>query len=633
MQATPDRRMIVATAGHIDHGKTALVKALTGTDTDRLPEEKKRGISIDLGYASWQPPEGEPISFVDVPGHERFIRNMLAGVCAIDRAMLVVAADDGPMPQTLEHLQILDLLGISEGLVVISKADRVAPDRLAEVQRTLRATLAPTGLAALPMVPASAVTRAGIEQVRGLLSRIARGRQAVPDTRAFRHVVDRSFSVAGSGTVVTGTVLSGAARIGDRLRIAPDGAECRIRAIQRHGRSIDCAGAGERCALNVVGVTPQQAARGTWLVAPQMFEPTSRIDASVTVPPDAGGPLGHWTAVHLHIGAAIVPARLAIRRSASIAPGSCAVVQLRLDRSISAVRGDRFVLRDASSSRTLAGGRIIDPFPTRRRGPSTRLSAMQHEELPEMLAALLEDPEDGVDLDWLDRAVNPPANRVAAVLDSLQAQILGRRFAYSGARVRAIQTAALQTLQTHHEAHRQSDGLDIEALRRGIARTMPPQAFVDLLRPLTADGRLAMRGGRVSLPRHDPTDNPRDRRTWEIVHPLLQTAGFQVPMVRELSRQAGVPEALLRDFLHRKRAGGEIVRLTPERFVLRETLSALAGECRATAAQRPDHAFSVGDYRDRIGTGRGLAIEILEELDRIGVTSRRGNLRTVSTSG
>lgn len=624
--------MIVATAGHIDHGKTALVKALTGTDTDRLPEEKKRGISIDLGYASWQPPEGEPISFVDVPGHERFIRNMLAGVCAIDRAMLVVAADDGPMPQTLEHLQILDLLGISEGLVVISKADRVAAERLVEVQRTLRATLAPTGLAALPMVPASAVTGAGIEQVRSLLSRMACGRRAGPDTRAFRLVVDRSFSVAGSGTVVTGTVLSGTARTGDRLRIAPDGAECRIRAIQRHGRSIESAGAAERCALNIAGVTPQQAARGTWLVAPQMFEPTSRLDVSITVTPDAGGALMHWTPVHLHIGAAIVPARLAIRRSASIAPGSRAVAQLRLDRPISAVRGDRFVLRDSSSSRTLGGGRVIDPFPTRRRGASSRLQAMQHEELPRMLAALLDDSDDGVDLQWLDRAVNPPANQVATALDSLQAQVLGKRFAYSGARVGAIRTAALQALQAHHQADRQSDGLDIEVLRRTTARAMPQPAFVDLLRPLTADGRLAMRSGRVSLPRHDPTDNPRDRRTWEIVRPLMQTAGYQVPMVRELSRQANVPEALLRDFLHRKRAGGEIIRLTPERFVLRETLSALAGECRSVAAQRPDGAFGVGDYRDRIGTGRGLAIEILEELDRIGVTSRRGNLRTVSAS-
>ena len=345
--------MIVATAGHIDHGKTALVRSLTGVDTDRLPEEKARGISIDLGFAYMRTPGGATIGFVDVPGHERFVRNMLAGVCGIDFVLFVVAADDGVMPQTIEHLHIMELLSVKRGIAVITKIDRVAPAQVDEVTASVRALLAPTGLAAIEVLPVSALTGAGMAPLRTALENAAgaQGRES-QQGRRFRYAVDRVFSVAGSGTVVTGTVFNGAVAAGDKLRLSPAGIEVRVRGLQKDGKAASGATAGERCALNLTGVDLSHVMRGDWVVDPGLHAPTQRLDVRLRLLDTEKHPLAHWTPVHLHLGAGDVLARVSIRRGGSIKPGESALVQLVTEKPVSALSCDRFIVRDQSALRT-----------------------------------------------------------------------------------------------------------------------------------------------------------------------------------------------------------------------------------------------------------------------------------------
>src|SRR4051812_44737126 len=395
--------MIVATAGHIDHGKTLLVRTLTGVDTDRLPEEKARGISIDLGFAYLPLPGGELIGFVDVPGHERFIRNMLAGVCGIDFALLVVAADDGVMPQTVEHLHILDLLHVKRGAAVITKIDRVDAARVGEVEREVRALLEGTGLSGAPILPVSAYAGIGVSDIKALLTAEAtRASSRRIEGEQLRYAIDRTFSVSGSGTVVTGTVFSGAVKPGDRLVVSPAGLEVRVRGIQIQGKPAERAVAGQRCALNLTGADLDSVRRGDWVLAPEIHKPTQRIDARVSVLRSEEHSLEHWTPVHLHLATSDVTARVATRRGVSVAPGVDAIVQLVLDQPIGALRGDRFILRDQSATRTIGGGFVLDPFaPATRRSAPLRLAelaAFEHDTPEDALAALLAASERPIDL-------------------------------------------------------------------------------------------------------------------------------------------------------------------------------------------------------------------------------------------
>ncbi|HJU20195.1 MAG TPA: selenocysteine-specific translation elongation factor, partial [Stellaceae bacterium] len=373
--------MILATAGHIDHGKTALVHALTGIDADRLPEEKRRGMTIDLGFAYARLPDGGEIGFVDVPGHERFLPNMLAGVLGIDRVLLVVAADDGPRPQTLEHLDILDLIGVDEITGIVSKVDRVPPERAAAVAAELRALLARAGFSDSPVLSVSSRTGEGIPALVGHLEERAR---AAAQSRAqagapglFRMPIDRAFTLSGIGLVMTGTIAAGRVAVGDHLVLSPRGVALRVRGLHAGNRPVTQAARGERCAVNIAGSIPEGAApqRGDWLLAGGLHAPTGRLDLWLRASRLASAPLQDGVPVHLHLGTEDVVGRLAIlgarasrpqddsqgRRSQAIAPGESGFVQLDLDRPIGALWGDRAVLRDHAARRTLAGGQVVDP--------------------------------------------------------------------------------------------------------------------------------------------------------------------------------------------------------------------------------------------------------------------------------
>jgi len=624
--------VIVATAGHIDHGKTTLVRALTGIDTDRLPEEKARGISIDVGFAHCVLPDGRTVGFVDVPGHERFVRNMLSGVYAVGHVLLLIAADDGVMPQTREHLHIVSLLGVQGGTVVITKKDRVDEARLREVEVQARELLRSSGLGDLPVLAVSATTGEGMNALRARLAAVAaverRGQEGAGMHARF--VVDQVFTATGSGTICRGTVISGSIAAGDTLVISPVGTQARVRKLQRHGRTADRAYAGDRCALNLANVEQQDVARGDWLVAAPAHRPTERIDGWLQVLDSEPAPVKHWQPVHVHIGAADVPARVALRRGESIAPGERAYAQLRLERPVHAAHGDRFILRDQSASRTLGGGQVLDPFPPARRGPSrdAALDALAAGNVRATLAALIEAGQ-AVELDWLATVYNLS---VSDILEQLPATAVTVRteppVALSDAASSRLRQKAVESLQRFHAGNRNAIGMDQARLHHEVARTLRADVFTALLKSWATGSGLQLRGPVVSFAGHDSTDNPRDQLVWQRIRGPLLAAEASIPSVRELSALTGVPLQQLRDLLHRKAALGELVKITPERFALPETMAMLARKVEETAGSRPDGLFTAAQYRDVIGTGRGLAIEILECLDKRGATQRRGdNLR------
>jgi selenocysteine-specific elongation factor len=626
--------MIVATAGHIDHGKTLLVKTLTGVDTDRLPEEKARGISIDLGFAYLPLATGGLIGFVDVPGHERFIRNMLAGVCGIDFALLIVAADDGVMPQTIEHLQILDLLHVTHGAAIITKIDRVDPGRVREVEAGVRALLASTRLAQVPVMAVSAVTGEGIDALRETLIAEAR-RYSGKHTEGqhFRYAIDRAFTIAGSGTVVTGTVFNGLVKAGDKLTISPAGLAVRVRGIQIQGKTAQEARAGERCALNLTGADLDSVRRGDWVLAPEIHHPTNRIDARVKVLESEAHALRHWTPVHLHLGTSDATARVATRRGASVAPGDSAIVQLVLDEPIGALRGDRFILRDQSASRTVGGGLVLDPFaPATRRSSAARIAALaafEHDGPAEALTALISNSTQPVDVGLFEKIYNVTAQRAAQLYDAAGLVQLGkeRRIGITGARLQSVRDAAITHLQAFHKRQPQAAGESIETLRRTVAPDLAADTFASVLRQLADERKIEVSSSSARLPGHNATANAADDRLWQTIRPVLEASGFNTPQARELAAQVKLKEPIVKDFLYRKARTGEVIRVAGDRFYARGTLAALASVAQATAQSQANGLFTAAQYRDATGLGRSLAIEILECLDALGITQRMGDAR------
>ena len=626
--------MIVATAGHIDHGKTTLVKALTGVDTDRLPEEKARGISIDLGFAYWKTGGGDTIGFVDVPGHERFIRNMLAGVCGIDYVMLIVAADDGVMPQTVEHLHIVDLLNVTRGIAVITKTDRVAPERVAEVAADVKNLLATTRLASIPVLPVSATRGDGINTLHDALALAAKAHARHEHSgRHFRYAIDRAFTAAGSGTVVTGTVFNGAVEVGNKLVLSPSGIEVRVRALQKQGRPAQQATAGERCALNLSGVDLDQVSRGDWVVSPAVHAPTLRIDVRLQLLASEPRPLKHWTPVHLHLGTADITARIAIRRGASVAPGGSALVQLIADRPLVALHGDRFIVRDQSAVRTIGGGSVVDPYPPESRrhtqARAAQLAALEHSEPGAALVALLACSPAGVELAQFERAFNLTPDRIEALVRECGAAIIDkdRHVALPSATVNALKPRVIDALTRFHRDSPQALGAEVETLRETLAPALATSTFVALLRHFADERSIEISGSSARLPQHVATANPADEKMWQTVKPVLDAAGFKVPTLRELTAGTQIKEAMLKDFLHRKSRTGDVIRVATDRFYPRATLAQLAAIAQVAASAAPDGQFTPAQYRDRTGIGRGLAMEILECLDRLGITQRLGDVR------
>jgi len=628
--------MLVTTAGHIDHGKTSLIRALTGVDTDRLPEERARGISIDLGFAFWRPDDGKTIGFVDVPGHERFVRNMLAGVGAVDFALLVIAADDGVMPQSVEHTQILDLLGIARGVVAITKCDRGSRERIDSVREQVRDLLAPTTLAGVPIFEVSAATGAGVPELREALR--AAGRAEAPRAtvgRNFRLAIDRVFSVTGAGTVVTGTVLDGALETGARLVLSPQGLEVRVRGMQSGGLPVTKIHAGERCALNLAAVELTQVQRGDCLLASAMHAPTSRIEVRLKALHSKREALKHYSPAHLHLGTADVAARVLIPAQAAIPPGGEAVVQLLLEHHACAVTGDRFVLRDQSGRQLIGGGRVVDPFVSADRraqtGRALVSAALQLPRADQALAALLTIPGHEVDTLNFERCFNLEAGAAQELYRRSRAVLVGntRRLALPAARVASINQQLIEALRTFHRANPEAGGMTTRELKAKISERISAEAFLALQRELTEKRVIASAGSLVKLAGHAASFSPADNALWCRLLPKLEKRGAVPFTPRELANDASISEVVIKALLYRRRSNGEVWRITEMRFMLPKPVAELAARAAVLARDVGGKGFTAAQYRDAIGSGRTLAIQVLEFFDSIGVTRRNGDLRKI----
>lgn len=628
--------MIIATAGHIDHGKTSLVRAITGVDTDRLPEEKKRGMSIDLGFA-YQPIEnGKTLGFVDVPGHEKFIRNMLAGVTGIDYAMLIIAADDGPMPQTIEHLAILDLLGVSEGIVALTKIDRVETDRLKEVKGEIEDVLAGTCLEGADILPVSAITGDGVQEVREHLEAMSEllGDREIAGN--FRLAIDRCFTVPGAGLVVTGGVFSGQVTVGDQLILSPQGTRVRVRGIHAQNKESETGVVGQRCAVNITGgeLNKADVHRGGWLLAESVHDPVPRFDARLRVLPSESKPLKHWTPVHVHLGAAEVPGRVAVLEEKSIAPGESGLVQIVLDRRIGALRGDGFIIRDQSAQRTIAGGRILDPFgPARGRAKPERiafLNAMEGEDAEGALAQLLGQSPAGVDLANFSTAWNLTADDQRALWASVDMNKVGpdgKSVGLSPKHFSAIGSTTIEVMQDWHGKNPDRPGPGVDALRRMLPDRMPLPVFEGVLESLVAENKIMHLGASYCLPGFEPTLDTKDAAMWKRVMPILEDGYTKPPVVHALSEELSLDPRLLEKFLIRSAKLGLVCQVAKNRFLLPEAVLELGDIVEALGAK--EREFGVKEFRDRSGIGRNLAIEILEFFDKSGFTWRSGDVRKV----
>jgi selenocysteine-specific elongation factor len=624
--------MIIGTAGHIDHGKTSLVKALTGIDADRLKEEKARGITIDLGYAYTPLPNGDILGFVDVPGHEKLIHNMLAGATGIDFVLLVIAADDGPMPQTREHLAILDLLGLNRGAVALTKIDRMPPECIAAAIEEVETLLSGTGLAHSPVFPLSAVSGQGVPALRDYLDQTAIELPLRPATGHFRLAVDRSFSLAGTGTVVTGTVFSGEVRVGDKLVVSPSGTEVRVRGIHAQNRPSETGRIGQRCALNLAGAQFEKddVRRGDWLLEAPVHAPVQRFDAHFRLLDAEQKALKHWTPVHLHVGASDVTGRIAVLEGEAIAPGGAALVQIIADKPVCVLNGDRFILRDQSATRTLGGGRALDPFPParNRRTPAriTQLCTMQETDAGRALLLALEDSSVGIDLTRFAQSRNMRQDEAQTLWQNLPMHVVATpsaTFGFAPSRWTALLQAIVERLATEHQQAPDSLGPDRARLHRMALPALARPVFSALLDELLADGRIVQSGPWLHLPEHRVTLSAGEEKLWQRILPMLLDQPFQPPRVRDIAGELALAETSVRMLLRRVARVGEVYLVAHDHYFTKDAVEKLATIARNVAAAHD--CVRAAEFRDRIGVGRKLAIQILEFFDRIGYTRRTGD--------
>ena len=622
----PLRRFVIGTAGHIDHGKTALVKALTGVDTDRWEEEKRRGITIDLGFAPLPLDDSIQASVVDVPGHEGFVRNMLAGATGIDVALLVIAADEGIMPQTEEHLAIVELLGVRRGIPVITKRDLVDAEWLDLVQSEVSTRLGASRVRWDAAVATSVMTGQGLDDLRDALRRVAGDLVERPADDLFRLPIDRVFAVAGAGTVVTGSTWSGSVAIGDAVQLLPLGREARVRSIQVHGQKAERAVPGRRTALALVGVDKSELARGHVAVTGSGWRATTLIDVAAELLPTARKPVTSRTRVRVHLGTAEVLARAV--QTPAIAPGERGVARLVLETPVVARGGDRFVLRSFSPLTTIGGGVVLDPFaPARTRlrrrrlaveqGPAVRLGVLAVE------AGLM-----GLATDSLAVRLGVTPARVTAVIAEARETVLtSSETVVERQAVVAEATRLAEVVRRYHEEHPLDPGMSLQALRAAVGTPAPPSAVTDaVLEFAVKSGTLEVTGSVARQPRWRPALDARASDASEKLARRLADARWQVPTVAELEREfPGFPvRALLSHFAR----NGTAEPIDAERYAAKGALADFRVALEAALAELG--SATPAELRDRFGLTRKYLIPLLEWADRRGVTRRAGDARVLA---
>jgi selenocysteine-specific elongation factor len=631
----PHRNLIVGTAGHIDHGKTVLVKALTGRDTDRLAEEKERGISIDLGFAPMKMSDGSVVGIVDVPGHENFIRNMMAGATGVDLALLVVAADDGVMPQTREHLAILELLGVRRGVVAITKIDTVDPEMIELVADEVSELLESTLLEGSPVVPVSGVTSQGIDLLREAIEAQAASVRLKDEALPTRLPIDRVFTLRGIGTVVTGTLWSGTLEAGMRLELLPQSEEVRVRSLQVHDQERERVFAGERAAVNLAGTPRQSVTRGDVLAEPGWLRPTYMIDIRVRILRDWSKPVKRGARVRFHHGTREVLGRIYPLEGEQVAPGESVAAQLRLEEVVVVAPGDHFVMRSYSPVTTIGGGTVADAHP-----PKHRLSD------PEALRQFSE-LESGIGASqamvYLQRAGLPASAGnivlasgmpVEAVRDGLETLVAGgrarsfgeggSRLFLSGGQYEELARRTVAALEDFHRAKPLAEGMAKETLKKQLLPDWDPRLADIFMDSLFESGTVEGEGKTVRLPGATAAVTAEEQATLDGILSEIEGSPAAPPTVSEVAAASGRSRQTLGELLGIAEKQGRLVRVSPELYFSKSAIDDIEGKLRSAIG--PD-GITVSQFRDVVGTSRKYALPLLEYFDRKRVTVRIGDVR------
>ena len=632
------KHLILGTAGHIDHGKTSLVRALTGIDTDRLKEEKARGITIELGFAHLDLPGGIRFGIVDVPGHERFVRTMVAGVGGMDMVMLVIAADEGVMPQTREHLDILRLLGVKNGLVALTKADMVDPDWLALVTEEVREFTAGSFLEQAPIVAVSSRSGEGLDELRRQLARLAEDAAEKRREGYFRLPVDRVFTVAGFGTVVTGTLLSGEIRVGDELELLPSGREGKVRGIQAHGAKVEKGLAGQRLAVNLQGIDLDQVQRGDVAAPRGVFRATRAVDARLDYLASAPRQLKHRATLRLHSATYEVPAQVILLDRDTLQPGESAHVQLRLKAPALLLSGDSYILRISSPATTVGGGVVLDPFPPRRRRRSSEalrlLEALGGDEHQAVISLIISQSLlSGVTFEEILLRCGIPRKAADAALSALlasgEAQQMTRepRIFLAREAVETLKRGMLEELAAYLGANPLKEGMGKEELKTRLPKRSDQRFFTPLLASLERDGHVVPDREIVRPAGQAARKAAPDDGLGGGIAAFLREKGIEPPTVKEVMERFRRDEKTVRDNLALLTRAGQVVRISADLFYGAEALDGLREKLLAHLREKGE--ITPPEYRDLTGLSRKFLIPLLEHFDSEKVTIRVGDKRVL----
>lgn len=629
--------MIIATAGHVDHGKTSLIKQLTGVETDRLEEEKLRGLSINLGYAYLPMQNDTPLGFIDVPGHQRFLNTMISGISGIDLGLLVVAADDGPMPQTTEHLDVLQLLGITQLIVVISKIDRVPAERLVEVELLVEQQLAGRFKKDSKIFRVSNINGSGIEALKNHLLELSnkaaeRGRQGY-----FRLSIDRSFALKGTGLVVTGTASAGTIAVGDSLKLLPQDIEVRVRGIRVHDQDAMEAAAGQRCAINLAGkIEKSTVSRGDWLVAPNAAMASRRIDVEFQLLKNAPFSLKHLSPIKMHIGAKRVAGRIAFLDKNGdgnrLKPGESTLAQLILDDSVASFVNERFLLRDHAENIILGGGTVLDPqAPAVKKSRPERIAYITSMQANTPEQALANAIEKGllINLNAFRRAWNMREDEVLHVSADI-----GHEFKIDNDSWIANQSQWLEArmklsnrLDSWHRENPQDSGIKASTLKSELCKTLPTPMVMAVIATGLREGKLSLKDGLISAAQFKATVSTEKQNQWNTLQELLVNGGNNIPLLSELSANMSIETKALDRMMADAVKRGHLHKVSARRYALPAQLLNLAREVSALADT--GEPITVITLKSRFGTGRNITVEILEYFDQIRFTARQGNNRVI----
>jgi selenocysteine-specific elongation factor len=630
---------IIGTAGHIDHGKTSLIKALTGQDTDRLKEEKERGISIDLGFAHLDLSDGTSAGIVDVPGHERFIKNMLAGAHGIDLVLFTVAADDGVMPQTEEHLDIVHLLGVKMAIFVITKADLVSPSRITDVEEEIKILTLGTLLENSPVVAISSVTGDGLTELKNLIAHTLKSCNKPAPKGYFRLPVDRAFVLQGHGVVVTGTALSGELKASERVRCLPGDQLFRVRSLQVHGRSVDSAGWGQRIAINLSGSDKADVARGDVICHEKLSLVSDRFDARLEVRPAATKGIKNHQRVRVHLGTAERLAKIILLgekdKLESKQSGYC---QINLNEPLLVLRGDHFIVRDETAQRTLAGGLVINPWAKKhRRGESdlhSRLEALDRGDIAELTQRFIDESSFfALAIEPIYQFLNREEGEIRAALNTMKGlraiSAEGEKVYTTDNKWQTLRGSLLKALNDFHASHPLVPGMDMEEVRGKLSFELSPKTFRAVVDMLIGEKTVIKEENWLRSPEHRLKLGGQDKSLMDKIKKILGDQPMAPPDLKDIEKQLGVSRSKLMDVIRLMEREGSVVRVTTDLYFLASCVEKVKGVLYKKLLEQGE--ISAAGFRDLLGSSRKYTIALLEYFDRDGTTVRIGDIRRLKS--